>query len=664
MFGCAPATIRTADNLEMEDRPRQENAKITYRPDVDGLRAVAVLLVVFDHLQTRVTGGYVGVDVFFVISGYLISSVILKDIRAGTFSVTRFYERRIRRIVPALLVMLLGCAALSYFYFLPSEIDAFARSLLAALFSISNLLFWSQAGYFDTANALKPLLHTWSLGVEEQFYFVFPLFLLGIRRWLPGRMRIAIWSITVLTLGLAAVCVLRHPAAAFFFAPLRAWELLLGTIVSQRYVPVICGGVKRNLAAVAGLLLIFVPAMIYTGTTPFPGLAALPPCVGAALFIAAGESGPTLVGRALAWRPVVFIGLISYSLYLWHWPILVFAKANLMLTTRSGTRMKLLILVASIAAATLSWRFVERPFRIARLHSRTRWFFVFAGVPVAFTAAAAVVLIACRGFPSRFPSEALAIDRYTSYDVSKPWRVNACFVGPDSTMAVFDKAACLADDPTRKHYLLMGDSHAAHLYTGLHSVFPELNLSQATAASCKPLLDQSAGRPGYCTDLWAYIYGDYLTHHRIDAVLISGQWSARDFPALARTVEWIKKRGIQVILFGPVTEFDVPLPRLLTVALVEPNAATIDQHRNAEPMRTDERLSRLARNQWKVRYISAYENLCASDLPVGIIPLRRSMSGCPVYAARGVPLLFDGNHFTPEGSILYARTMRDRRQLP
>ena len=666
--------------VNIPDHPRQRKTTITYRPDVDGLRAVAVLLVVFDHIHTHVTGGYIGVDVFFVISGYLITSVILSEMASGRFSVTNFYERRIRRIFPALLVMLLGSAAVTYFCCVPSETKVFARSLLAALFSVSNFFFWRQphfnfiswhhAGYFDISlsrTASDALLHTWSLGVEEQFYIIFPLFLMAVRRWFPNRLRIAIWSITVLTFTLACVWVHRDPTVAFYFAPLRAWELLIGTVISQHYLPAICGKMARNLAAMAGLLLILVPAMLYNATTHFPGLAALPPCVGAALVIAAGETGKSLVGRLLSWRPIVFIGLISYSLYLWHWPIITFLEASYIhVDYESPKRLKLAVLVASLILGTLSWLFVERPFRMGRFRPGRRALFLVTGSAVTLTAAVGAFMVASEGISSRFPLEALEIDRNTRDDFTSAYRLNVCFLDARiSRFEQFNKEVCLSEDLTRKHYLLVGDSHAAELYPGLRAVFPELNISQATITTCLPLLTQPPDLQSECDGkIWNYVYGEYLIHHKVDAVLIAGRWRQADFPELGRTIVWIQQHGIQVILFGPNPEFDVQLPRLLTLSLFDPKLALIDRHRRIEPLQTDEKLSALARDQWKIRYISAFENLCATNVKRKTETPLQMNSGCPVYATAGVPLLFDSNHFSVDGSIFFARTMRARNQLP
>ena len=663
--------------LKMPDQPPQRKTKVGYRPDVDGLRAVAVLLVIFDHIETRVTGGYIGVDVFFVISGYLISSGILLEMAAGTFSVTNFYERRLRRIFPALLVMLLGSAVITYFWCVPSETKVFGQSLLAALFSVSNFFFWRQArlnfivwhhaGYFDVSRTgIDTLLHTWSLAVEEQFYIFFPLFLLVVRRWFSSWPRVAIWSVTILTFASASVAVYRDPNAAFYFAPLRAWELLIGTIISQHYVPAVKGRWARNIAATGGLLLILVPSLLYSSSTHFPGVAALPPCAGAALIIAAGETGDSLVGRLLSWRPIVFIGLISYSLYLWHWPILIFLEEKyLHLDYTSPKPRKLAVFAVILAVSTLSWLFVERPYRQGRFRPGRRALFLTTGSAAALIAASGVFMAASVGVRFRFPSEAVAIDSYTNYDYTHVFRSNVCFLDPRfSTFEQFDKAVCLAEDPARKQYLLVGDSHAAHLYPGLQSVFPELNISQANTAGCLPLLEQPPGT-AYCDgSMWKYIYGDYLVHHHVDAILIAGRWQEADLPELGRTIAWLKEQGVEVILFGPIPDFDVPLPRLLTLSLRDPGLGLVDRHRRIEPLQTDKMLSQLARQRWKVRYVSGFENLCETNLEAESETAIPTSSSCPALASRGVPLLFDSNHFTAEGSILYAQTMRTRNQLP
>lgn len=639
--------------------PLKRPSSLQYRADIDGMRAIAVLLVILDHLGTRFTGGYVGVDVFFVISGYLISSTILAEMAAGKFSILNFYERRVRRIFPALLVVLIVTAGFAAHYLVPSELESFARSMLAALFSVSNFVFWRQSGYFDLPSALKPLLHTWSLAVEEQFYIFFPLLLVVVRRWMQGRIRAAIFTVTVVTFVLACIWVMRDAPTAFFLAPLRAWELLIGTIVSQHYFPALKSTVQRNVGAFAGLFLILVPSLLYTGQTPFPGAAALFPCVGAALIIMAGESGGSFVGKLLTWRPMVFIGGISYSLYLWHWPVLVFQRTSFMLVHSpiDSKVTKAAVLLVSLILASLSWKYVETPFRRGRLRPDRTKLFVINGLAMAVIVVVGVLLITTKGLAYRFSPQALAIANYAAFDPAVAYRQKSCFLDPDQPFSDFNQPVCLKADPGKKQYLLYGDSHAAQLYPGLAKVFPGIAIQQANIAQCRPFLAETKSAKKGCVALSKFMFDDYLVHHKVDAVLLAGRWQKDEIPELGRTVAWLKQHGIQVVLFGPVIEYDLALPRIIAMAYRDKNNGEVSQHRSLEPEKLDGQLATIARDQWKVRYISIYEDLCSSVQKTAGL-------NCPIYAGSEVPLLFDTNHLTPAGSIEYAKAMEAKGQIP
>jgi len=291
-------------------------------------------------------------------------AIILKDISSRDFSIATFYERRVRRIFPALIVTLLGTSCLAYLYFLPAELVNFAKSLLAALFSASNFYFWKHSGYFSAPVETIPLIHTWSLAVEEQFYVFLPIFLAAAHRYFPRKVRLSVILIAVLSFIVSAVGAFRYPTATFYLAHTRAWELMLGVLISLEVFPAISRPMLRNLATAAGIALICFAVFAYSSATPFPGIAALAPCAGAALIVAAGRSGSSLVGRVLSLKPVTFIGLISYSLYLWHWPIIVFQTMESPLMSGASVRAaKLISIFVSLAVATLSWKFVETPFR-------------------------------------------------------------------------------------------------------------------------------------------------------------------------------------------------------------------------------------------------------------------------------------------------------------
>jgi peptidoglycan/LPS O-acetylase OafA/YrhL len=631
----------------------QKNSALAYRADIDGLRAIAVLLVLAYHLGIpRFHGGFIGVDVFFVISGFLISSVILAQISASKFSIFSFYERRIRRLFPALLVMMFVTSLLAYKYFLPTELLDYAKSLLAATFSVSNIYFWRQSGYFDAPAAMKPLLHTWSLAVEEQFYIVFPLFLVLIRRLFPNKLRISVVAIALISFAVSAVGAFKSPISTFYLAHTRAWELLLGTILTLKILPAISGRIARNIAAAVGVLLILGAGYLFTNATPFPGIAALAPCMGAALIIAGGESGSSLVGRALSLRPLVFIGLISYSLYLWHWPLIVFQGVGTLLVSGVSDRIaKVVILLASFVIATLSWRFVELPFRSGRLKLTGATVFKagFAGVSV--LGAIAAVMLMLHGIPSRFPADAVRVASYMDYSSPDEYRIGTCFISSGYSFKDFDSGKCLREDETKKNYLLIGDSHAAQLWYGLSTTFDGVNVMQATASGCKPTLEQTVTSEDRCRRLMNYIYTEFLPAHHVDALLIAGRWSRDDIPRLSRTIAWAKERNIEIILFGPMLQYDTALPRLLATSIKDNAPGMPYDHRIAEFERLDQDMLGIAENDWKIRYISFFKTLCG---PVS----------CVEYTGNGVPLQADYGHLTKDGSVLVAQKLRNSRELP
>ena len=506
----------------MSDYPSPRPA-LSYRADIDGLRAVAVLIVVAFHVGIlRLTGGYIGVDVFFVISGYLISSIMFANIAANRFSVIAFYERRIRRIFPALFVMLITMSVFALVFFLPSELVDFAKTCVSAATSFSNFYLWKQTGYFDRRNA-NFLLHTWSLAVEEQFYILFPLFLVAVRRFFPSRLKAAVVILFAASLTASVVLVYKSPETAFYMPYTRAWELLLGTILSLGLFPGPRTAWMRNAYALGGLAMIGYSAIRYTSVTVFPGLNAIAPCLGSALIISAGEEGPSVVSAVLSWRPVVFVGLISYSLYLWHWPVIMVYRMGT-LTNLSAwferhygaafhpDRFDHIVQIAvSFALAILSWRFVERPFRKGRMRLSGRPLFALAGAVmlVCIGISAAAIF---SGRKARFSSQTLQIASYLDPAVlrqeEKAQRMGTCFLDATTGVENFDLSACLRLDGGRKNYLLLGDSHAAALWPALEAALPAVNVMQVNVTACMPLVDRSSG--DLCGKVMDYMYADWL----------------------------------------------------------------------------------------------------------------------------------------------------------
>lgn len=380
-----------------------------YRAEIDGLRAVAVVPVVLYHAGIGLfPGGFVGVDVFFVISGYLITSILALELAAGRYSIVGFYARRARRLLPALAGLLLFCSLAATLLFMPYDLKEFGQSVVGASLSMSNVYFWLKVGYFDPLATLKPLLHTWSLSVEDQYYLVFPVFMLVAARLMKRRWPWAIAAVLVLSLAVGAVEAYRAPPTAFYLLPSRMWELLLGSLLAVRPLPLVSRPLREGLAAL-GLALIFAAVFCYNTDTVFPGLAALPPCLGAALVIQYGPE--TRTAKLLSLKPLVGIGLISYSLYLYHWPLIVFTKYALIPNEAAFRVLALPICLVSVGAAYLSYRYIETPFRRGRVFQTRRRLFEAAALAMGCFAAFGLAANLTIGFPHRLagPTRAIAM---------------------------------------------------------------------------------------------------------------------------------------------------------------------------------------------------------------------------------------------------------------
>lgn len=451
-----------------------------YRAEIDGLRALAVIPVILYHAGFKLFGGgYVGVDVFFVISGYLITTIILAELAAGTFSLYHFYERRARRILPALFVVMFVCLPFAWFWLLPDAMKQFSESLVAVSTFASNILFWRTSGYFDTATELKPLIHTWSLAVEEQFYVLFPLFLmlawkLG-KRWIVGLFAV----VFVISLAGAQWLSATHPSFNFFMLPTRDWELLIGAFIAFYYAH---HNIKNHhhiieqLGSLLGLLLITYSIFAYNDQTPFPSVYALAPTFGAALIIIFATH-KTLVGKLLSSKPLAAIGLISYSAYLWHQPMFAFARER-SLDEPSQYLMSALAGL-SFAFAYLSWRFVERPFRNKHRISRNKVFTYGVLCSVLFIGIGLAGYFSS-GYFSRTSLQARFDQLEERISVNHGLSI-------DCETYFTDSVNCRTSE--NPEILVWGDSFAMHLVDGLLASNPGMKVRQATVSVCGPFFD-------------------------------------------------------------------------------------------------------------------------------------------------------------------------------
>ncbi|SES14649.1 Peptidoglycan/LPS O-acetylase OafA/YrhL, contains acyltransferase and SGNH-hydrolase domains [Rhizobium sp. NFR03] len=614
-----------------------------YRGDIDGLRAVAVLIVLLFHTGiSPLRGGFVGVDVFFVISGYLITKAVWHELQHGTFSLVSFYERRTRRIFPALVVTIavtLLCAPLILF---PSERMTTIWTGLAALTSFSNIYLafetLGKSGYFAADAYSQPLVHTWSLGVEEQFYLVFPLILLavsGLGRWRAG----AVVAATALASFLFGVWLTGANRDLAYYVPLsRAWELIAGALLVFAPLPRLPARMRDGVAIVA-LALILASAYRFHGGLPFPGVIAVAPVAGAVLLIAIGSMGGSCVTRLLALPPFVGIGKISYSLYLWHWPIFVGVA---LVTGRAPTVPEAAGLVlASLVAAYLSWRFVEQPFRKRQIGRTARSLWMQAGAACCLCCLVGLGILYATAKAPQTESDRLAA--YITYDDRAVYRRGTCFlIGYQQTVADFASPDCLAPSTVKPNILVMGDSHAAHLSSGFDAALPKAHVMQATSSGCEPLVG-ARGDPS-CIELMQTMFEQFLPQNKPDVLILSARWADYDLPLIAETLRQVKDKAGTVVVSGPIVEYQRPLARLLAQVASGRSEALLVDSRMTDQAQRDRDLQALVEAAGAV-YVSPYRLLCPNP-----------DAACTTMAG-DVPLQWDYGHLTAEGSKALAQAI-------
>lgn len=540
-----------------------------YRPDVDGLRAIAVLSVAMFHFGIGpFQGGFAGVDVFFVISGYLITGIIHKEVAAGEFTFVGFYERRVRRIFPALFAMLLAVMLVAPAILLPSDLERLGVSAIATLLFGSNILFWRQSGYFDPSSQINPLLHTWSLAVEEQFYIGFPILMLLIERYARRQIVPLLALAGVISFALCLYFQPLRPTATFYLLPFRAWELLLGALLAVGAVPPITHRLGRELIAGGALLMLMASLLLLEEGPSFPGWVASFPVLATAALLHTGASGDSFARRVLALRPLVLIGLISYSLYLWHWPLEVYAKyTNGMEPLPAGSGYGLLVL--AILAGWASYRWVEAPFRrrtSGTLPKTRKGLFAGALVGMAVLGLIAASSWVDKGWQLRFAPAVAAMDQQRYPDIP--------FQNCDSHSPQVDGGICIGGKrDAARSILLWGDSHALAWSPAMDEIGKRagMRVYLAPNSACPPLFDVKNPVDPACLSENDRIR-TFIRTNRPDVVVMVASWLAYSIPhgfytledrqgrrdngqvfapALQSTIAEVKGHAGRVILAGP-----------------------------------------------------------------------------------------------------------------
>lgn len=643
-----------------------------YRPEIDGLRALAIIPVIFSHAGfSAFSGGYIGVDVFFVISGYLITSIILKEKRSGSFSLFSFYERRIRRIIPPLFTMLVASALAAYFILTPTEMKRFSQSLVAVIFSSSNLLFWKTHGYFESSSDLKPLLHTWSLGVEEQFYLFFPLIFLFPWRDRSGRLPFLLLMLIIVSFVTAEVLVKTDPVFAFYNLMTRAWELLIGAFVAVlppsqteeshgQSSTKKSRNIKSGILGLIGIVLIALPYFLYDNHTATPGKSVLIPTIGAALVLYYA-SGNNFVGRLLGVSPLRWIGLLSYSAYLWHQPIFAFARYTFGSYLNEGVFCLLIILV--FAVAYLSYRFIEKPWRNPAVMGRRKgavYLVGLAGILFSFGVAGHVT----KGYPDRLSSREREIlgrfdnslpemRYYYSNKIDVAFRDDCSFYNTSerrnggagaTTLSTNLSVDCFSRKSlTSKVVFVWGDSHAQHLHSGLKKNMPvDWEILQVASQDCHPRIVSEPSLDNYC-DYSNWFALTCIKNSRPNVVVVSQDrnCSVENMDAIYAE---LRKVGVgRVVFVGPSPRFLIPVPEVFLKAL---NSEMFDPTKFIDKKILDEDvfLKTVLKTNDTYRYVSAVD--CLKGIPDVIFVGSRSPDNL---------IIFDTDHLTPVGSDYLAK---------
>lgn len=607
-----------------------------YRPDIDGLRAVAVVAVVAYHaFPSWLGGGFAGVDVFFVISGFLITGIIRAGLAERRFSLARFYARRVRRLFPALIVVFAACWAIGWVGLLPGEYAPLGAHMLAGAAFVANFSLWSDTSYFSSVASAKPMLHLWSLGIEEQFYIFWPAALIVLWRW-----RRPLVPTLLLCAASFAWCLYlseSDPTAAFYSPLARMWELLAGA--SLALVAPRLDDTASHAASLAGALLIVLALLMLDPKSTFPGWRALAPVVGACLILAAGPRA--LLNRALLARPIlVGIGLISYPLYLWHWPVLSYAY--LLGSDKTETGVLLALVAASVVLAWATYRFVELPIRGGPPSARK-----IAGLAAAMAAMAAVAAftVTSGGFPGRLQlPEAFRHLETGGYDYEAGARWQECWVADEAPVAGY-AAQCRGEsgDGERPSLLLWGDSQAARLYPALPR-----DVAQFTRNVCPPVL--GLGSPS-CQRSNEFVLRE-IARLRPSVVLMFANWA--DGPADWRPDSYVRNQleltlaelakveGTRVVFLGPSPQWNRPLPRLLIGAW----------QRDRSIDRPPERLSHGLKQQALTidRYMAGYVGRDGVRF-VSLIALLCTEEGCRTrLPGSDAPITWNLGHFTVDAA--------------
>jgi len=617
-----------------------------FRWDIQGLRAIAVLSVVIFHINPALLpGGYLGVDIFFVISGYLILGFIWKNLEEKNFTLTQFYSKRIYRLAPALFATVIATSIAGYFILLPNEGTTYIKSLFSTLFYVSNFYFYSQSDYFNTAMEFAPLLHTWSLSVEEQFYFLFPFILLLTYKIKKESIIYILFFLGILSLILSQTYIhYDQNAFAFFSSPTRFFQFTIGGLVSIGVQKNIFTKTVNDILGFFGLVIIGITVYLYTPYTPMPGINALWPSLGTVLILYSGLNA-RYTTSFLSNPFFKWVGNASYSIYLWHWPLIVFYKLKFSPILSSYEQVSLFIL--SIILGYLSWKYIEERMRKGYLQK----FNVFYVHIVITMILGTIVYFTFTMFQYKNIHYKEKVDKYMQYDASAKFRAGTCFLtSAQNSVTDYKKDTCITWEKGEKNYLLMGDSHAAHYYSALALLLKRNEtLTQVTSSGCLPIFPFKWGVKE-CIDLHKWALNDLIKEKYFDVIILSiANLNRTSYTSIQQTIQYISKHTNKVVFLGPSMKYKQSLPRLL-VDLPEGADSSMIYKTAGDYQyisKIDNEMEKLFHMN-NVEYISTLKILCSKQ------------KGCRTLTPEGTPVYFDRDHLTEDGALYILKQIKDK----
>ncbi|EMY76190.1 acyltransferase [Leptospira weilii serovar Ranarum str. ICFT] len=633
-----------------------------YRPDIDGLRAVAILLVVAYHtVPYKFKGGFIGVDIFFVISGYLISNIVFKSLESDTFSFKDFYLKRIKRIFPALLVLFAFILTYGYFYLLANDLKTLSKHIIAGVLFLSNIIYWSETGYFNSG--IKYLLHLWSLGIEEQFYILWPVILFVIYKYRINSLTVlcVLWVFSFLTNLLLTG---KDLTSAFFLPQGRFWELMTGSILAyvtvfkKEYLNYKFSSLLNHINSFVGLVLIGLAFYWINQDQSFPGWWALLPTTGSFLLISAGKQA--IVNKyLLSNRLFVIMGLISYPLYLWHWPLLTIAGLMDYENSNEAKLIRVSAVLISFIFSFITYRWIEIPIRNVRLKEKNVLIVRSLVLLMISFLSISTFIYYKNGFIDNYPKIVFELDQYKHYETKEIFRSGTCLL-QDQDKNSFSKDCLDPEEQNSSILFVWGDSYAAQLIHGLKILKTEkkFRIAQYSSAACPPIFEFETSRHPLCRSTNQYIGKELIPKLNPSLIVLSAYWPAYFFPRevtfakdLSRFKESIislkRDQAENLVLIGPLPEWEGGLPNVLIKRIVFDKKSDIPERmipqKFEKVVELDKEFRKLSK-ELDIVYISPIDYLC-------------NVEGCITRVGDTTDSLiaFDHGHLTQVGTEFFIR---------